>query len=174
MFAPDLIQPAEMLLQRLRARRLMLATAESCTGGLVSAVLTAIPGSSDVLDRAFVTYSNAAKAEMLGVPPELIEEDGAVSESVARAMAEGAIRHSNASLSIAITGIAGPGGGSDLKSVGTVHFAVAHKASRWTLHRARYFGDRGRDEVRNACVLQAFDMLTNAAGDYRVIDPTSD
>lgn len=174
MFAPDLIQSAEILLRRLRVRGLMLATAESCTGGLVSAILTAVPGSSDVLDRAFVSYSNASKSEMLGVLDTLIDEDGAVSESVARAMAEGAVTHSHADLTVSITGIAGPGGGSGLKPAGTVHFAVAHKASRQTLHHVRYFGDRGRDGVRHACVLQAFDMLTNAAGDYRVVEPVAD
>jgi nicotinamide-nucleotide amidase len=169
MFTPDLIHPAQALLERLRKRGLTLATAESCTGGLVSALLTAIPGSSDVIDRAFVTYSNLAKSEMLGVPMDVIIRDGAVSESVVRAMAEGAIHHARADLSVAITGVAGPGGGSDLKPVGTVHFAVAHKASHSTIQRVRYFGDRGRNEVRQACILQALDMLTDAAGQYPVL-----
>src|SRR5262245_44948738 len=102
---------------------LKIATAESCTGGLVAAMLTEVAGSSAVVERGFVTYSNAAKSDLLGVPAELIARDGAVSESVARAMAEGALTHAPADLAVAITGIAGPGGGSAEKPVGLVHFA---------------------------------------------------
>ncbi|MHA1166089.1 MAG: CinA family protein, partial [Alphaproteobacteria bacterium] len=117
----ELKQSASDLLDALRAQGLMLAAAESCTGGLISACLTEIPGSSDVLERGFVTYSNAAKTEMLGVPPEMIESNGAVSEEVAGAMASGALTFSKADISVAVTGIAGPGGGSDDKPVGLVH-----------------------------------------------------
>src|SRR3982751_3041231 len=116
---------ARSLLDLCRSRKLTIATAESCTGGLVAAALTAIPGSSDVVDRGFVTYSNAAKTEMLGVPADLIATHGAVSEPVARAMAEGALSRSNADVAVAITGIAGPDGGSDAKPVGLVHLAAA-------------------------------------------------
>ena len=119
-----LIAQAADLLEACRAKGELIATAESCTGGLVSATLTAVPGSSDVFDRGFVTYSNTAKSEMLGVPYWLIERHGAVSEDVARAMAGGALTHSNASLAVAVTGIAGPDGGTPEKPVGLVHFAA--------------------------------------------------
>lgn len=134
-----------------------LATAESCTGGLVAGALTAVPGSSAVLDRGFVTYSNSAKSSMIGVPADLIDTDGAVSESVARAMAEGAVSHSMADLAVSITGVAGPGGGSLDKPVGLVHFA-AHDAAG-SLHVMRRFGDLGRDQIRLASVRVALGML---------------
>ena len=133
------------------------ATAESCTGGMVAAALTAIAGSSSVVDRGFVTYSNEAKTEMLGVPAELIVQHGAVSEAVARAMAEGALAHSHAQIAVAITGIAGPGGGSADKPVGLVHFACA-TAGQPTRHQAVIFpGDRAA--VRQAAAMTALDML---------------
>src|SRR6476620_6287796 len=113
MFAPHLLALAESVLSSARAKGLRITTAESCTGGLIAALLTEIPGSSDVLDRGFVVYSNQAKSDMLGVPPDLITEHGAVSEAVARAMAHGALAHSDAQLAVAVTGIAGPGGGDD-------------------------------------------------------------
>src|SRR5499427_4160717 len=116
---------AHALLDLCRAKRLMIATAESCTGGLVAAMLTEIPGSSDVLERGFVTYSNAAKTAMLGVPADVIARFGAVSRETAGAMAQGALTHSPADLAVSITGIAGPGGGSPDKPVGLVHFAAA-------------------------------------------------
>lgn len=159
--SPSAREAAEALLALCRAQKLTVATAESCTGGLVAAVLTAIAGSSDVVDRGFVTYSNQAKAEMLGVPPGLIECHGAVSEPVARAMAEGALRHSAASLSVAVTGIAGPDGGSPDKPVGLVHFAAA-RSSR-VVHAERRFGAIGRDAVRAASVEQALAMLRQLA-----------
>lgn len=137
---------------------LKIATAESCTGGMVSAALTDIAGSSAVFDRGFVTYSNDAKIAMLGVDLALITRDGAVSESVARAMAEGALKNSGADLAVAITGIAGPGGGTATKPVGLVHFASARK-DQATQHVEARFGDLGRDKVREAALMQALNML---------------
>ena len=127
MFDQALSAQSEGLLQALRASGLMIATAESCTGGLIAGLLTEIAGSSDVVDRGFVTYSNEAKQDCLGVPAELIARDGAVSSTVARAMAEGALRHSRADIAVSVTGVAGPGGGSAEKPVGLVHLAVARK-----------------------------------------------
>ena len=148
---------AAALVSALRRRGIMVATAESCTGGLIAAALTAIAGSSDVLDRGFVTYSNASKTAMLGVPARLIESDGAVSERVARAMAEGALARSDASVTIAVTGIAGPGGGSAEKPVGTVWFGCARRGGA-TYSELRVFpGDRAA--VRTATVLRAFELL---------------
>ncbi|WP_306027395.1 CinA family protein [Stappia sp. MMSF_3263] len=129
----------------------MLATAESCTGGLIAGVLTEISGSSAVVERGFVTYSNEAKTEMLGVPADLIRSDGAVSQRVAIAMAEGALRGSRADVAVSVTGVAGPGGGSPDKPVGLVHFGFARRgfAAR---HLEKRFGDIGRDKVRLATV----------------------
>jgi nicotinamide-nucleotide amidase len=147
MFSSDFRARAEKLLVDARAKGLKIATAESCTGGLIAGLLTEIPGSSDVFERGFVTYSNEAKEELLGVPAALIRQHGAVSAQVARVMAEGAIRNSTAQLSVAVTGVAGPGGGSDDKPVGLVHIAAA-RAGEATLHRECRFGDIGRTEVR--------------------------
>jgi len=158
MFSQDLRACAETLLAAARAKGLKIATAESCTGGLIAGLLTEIPGSSDVLDRGFFTYSNQAKEEMLGVPGAMLRQHGAVSEIVARAMAEGAIRNSTAQLSIAVTGIAGPGGGTDEKPVGLVHIAAA-RAGEATLHRECRFGDIGRSEIRLATVVAALEFL---------------
>ncbi len=158
MFSADLVARAERLLADARAKGFKIATAESCTGGLVAGLLTEVAGSSDVFERGFVTYSNQAKQELLGVPGALIRQHGAVSEAVARAMAEGAIRHSTAQLSIAITGIAGPGGGTEEKPVGLVHITAA-RAGEATLHRECRFGDIGRDEVRLKSVTTALEML---------------
>jgi nicotinamide-nucleotide amidase len=137
---------------------LMLVTAESCTGGLIAAVLTEIAGSSAVVDRGFVTYSNEAKSGMLGVAPTLIGSHGAVSREVAIAMAEGAIRASRADIAVAVTGIAGPGGGTAEKPVGLVHFAVAIRGGG-TTHAERRFGDIGRSAVRLAAVQAALEMI---------------
>ena len=137
---------------------LKIATAESCTGGLVAAMLTEVAGSSAVVDRGFVTYSNAAKTELLGVPVALMEGDGAVSESVARAMAEGALEHASADLAVAITGIAGPGGGTPQKPVGLVHFA-AHRRGGAVRHARHLFPDLGRSSIRLAAVREALIML---------------
>lgn len=146
-----------------RAHGDLIATAESCTGGLVSAALTAVPGSSDVFERGFVTYTNTAKSEMLGVPFWLIEKHGAVSEEVARAMAGGALSHSNATIAVSITGIAGPGGGTTDKPVGLVHFA-AERCDVPTLHKRMAFGDIGRDAVRRRSVACALEMLRGLVG----------
>ena len=150
-FSAALRHEAALLLDALRARKSQLATAESCTGGLIAALLTEIPGSSDVLERGFVAYSNEAKQECLGVPLEILRTHGAVSEAVTRAMAEGAIAHSRADIAISVTGVAGPGGGSDAKPVGLVHLAAARKGGP-TLHRECRFGDIGRDQVRMRAV----------------------
>ena len=147
------------LLARCKAERLTIATAESCTGGLIAAALTAIPGSSAVVDRGFVTYSNEAKTEMLGVPADLIARRGAVSADVARAMAEGALKQSKADLAIAVTGIAGPDGGSVDKPVGLVHIAAARRGGA-RLHEEMRYGDIGRDNVRYESVASALAMLT--------------
>ena len=157
MFA-ELKQSASDLLDTLRGQGLMLAAAESCTGGLISACLTDIPGSSDVIERGFVTYSNAAKTEMLGVPSKMIESHGAVSQEVAGAMASGAIEYSRADISVAVTGIAGPGGGSDDKPVGLVHLAAMLRGDR-IVHMRCAFGDIGRSEVRELTVDEAFRLV---------------
>jgi nicotinamide-nucleotide amidase len=150
---------ATALLEACRQRKLMLATAESCTGGLLAGALTAIAGSSDVVERGFVVYSNAAKHEMLGVPMPLIEQHGAVSEEVARALAEGAIARSHADIAVSITGIAGPGGGSAHKPVGLVHFATARKGQPTVAQHRVFPGDR--DTVRLASVALALSMLAD-------------
>lgn len=151
---------AETLLAAFRARKKMLATAESCTGGLIAATLTDIPGSSDVVERGFVTYSNAAKTEMLGVPAALIAAEGAVSEPVARAMAAGALAHSAADVAVSVTGIAGPGGGSAAKPVGLVWFGLAARDGTVATVRRVFPGDRGA--VRRAAVAQALLLLAEA------------
>jgi len=152
---------ATTLLQACRARGWMVATAESCTGGLVAALLTEIPGSSDVVERGFVTYSNEAKSEMLGVSAAVIAGQGAVSQPVARAMAEGALAHSRAQVAVSITGIAGPGGGSAAKPVGLVHFGLAVR-DRPTEHLERRYGDLGRVQVRARAVEDALALLEAA------------
>ncbi len=146
-----------LLVRALRDKGWKMATAESCTGGLVAGAITDVAGSSDVFDRGFVTYSNAAKSDMLGVPPALIAQHGAVSEQVARAMAEGALKHSQANVAVAITGVAGPGGGSDEKPVGLVHFACATQQK--TTHLEIYFGNLGRAVVRQAAIHQALQLV---------------
>ena len=158
----DIRALAAEVLRACDAAGLMVATAESCTGGMVAAALTDIPGSSSVVERGFVTYSNEAKAELLGVPTEMIATHGAVSEPVARAMAEGALVHSRADLAVSITGVAGPGGGSAEKPEGLVHFARARKGHP-TQHARIEFGALGRDRVRRASVIQALTMLRAAA-----------
>jgi len=158
MFEERLLREAESLLEACRTRGLKLATAESCTGGLIAALLTEIPGSSDVVERGFVTYSNAAKAEQLGVPADLIAVHGAVSEPVARTMAEGALSHSHADLAVSVTGVAGPGGGSLAKPVGLVHLAVARGGAP-TLHQELRLGDMGRGPIRMATLEAALVLL---------------
>ncbi|ADL01089.1 CinA family protein [Brevundimonas subvibrioides] len=162
MFPEDIQALADAVIGAATARGLTVATAESCTGGLVAAALTAVPGSSAVVDRGFVTYSNAAKTQMLGVPAELIDRNGAVSEPVARAMAAGARDLAGVDLAVSITGIAGPGGGSADKPVGLVHFGCA--SPQGVAHAVHRFGDLGRDTVRLASVRVALQMLLDAAG----------
>lgn len=161
MFPDPMLEQATRLLQACRSAGATIATAESCTGGLIAALLTEIAGSSDVLDRGFVTYSNAAKTELLGVPALMIEEHGAVSEPVARAMAQGAIRYSQANLAVSVTGVAGPGGGTAAKPVGLVHLATA-RSSGAVLHLECRFGDIGRDGVRMRSVDAALALLRRA------------
>jgi nicotinamide-nucleotide amidase len=161
MFPDELLARAAALVAACTARGVMLATAESCTGGAVAALLTEIPGSSAALDRGFVTYSNAAKSEMLGVPPAMIAAEGAVSEAVARAMAAGVLGHARADVAVSITGVAGPGGGSAAKPVGLVHFACARRGGA-TVAVERRFGDIGRGPIRLASVAQALALLEAA------------
>lgn len=161
------------LLANCRRLQMTVATGESCTGGLIAAILTEVPGSSDVLDRAFVTYSNAAKSEMLDVPPDLIVRHGAVSEAVAVAMVSGVLNHCNADLAVAVTGIAGPGGGTKDKPVGLVHLAAARRGEP-VVHTRRVFDDHGRHFIRLATVDVAFDLLRRLAeGNARPIGPVS-
>ena len=158
MFPKDLIEQASALLQSCRKAGVTVATAESCTGGLIAGCLTEIAGSSDVVDRGVVTYSNEAKNVMLDVPMRLIERHGAVSESVARTMAEGALAHSFAVLSVAVTGVAGPGGGTAEKPIGLVHLACAKRGGE-TRHREERYGDLGRAAIREATIRTAMEML---------------
>jgi nicotinamide-nucleotide amidase len=158
---PEMTKRAAALLDAYREKRLKIATAESCTGGLVAALLTEISGSSAVVERGFVTYSNEAKTELIGVPVELIAVQGAVSQKVARAMAEGALDHSRADVAVAITGVAGPTGGTATKPVGLVHFGLARKG-RETVHLERRYGDLGRENVRRRAVEDALALLEQA------------
>ena len=158
----EIAAAAARVLEAGRARGLKIATAESCTGGLVAGALTDIAGSSDVVERGYVTYSNEAKVEMLGVDEATLAAHGAVSKATTEAMAAGAIRRSAADLAVAVTGIAGPGGGSAEKPVGLVHFAAAARDGRHE-HREQRFGDIGRDEVRRRSVLVALEMLEKLA-----------
>jgi nicotinamide-nucleotide amidase len=165
----DLGEIANQALIAFRTAGLKAATAESCTGGLIAALLTSVPGSSDVVDRGFVTYSNEAKVEMLGVPPSMIEEFGAVSGQVAAAMAQGALEASNADATVAVTGIAGPGGGSEAKPVGLVFIAVATRMEVGAFVEEFRFDDLGRDHVRNETARNALEMLIS----YGLPDPAA-
>ena len=158
LFTPALLSRAEKLLAALRSRKLKLVTAESCTGGLIAGLLTEIAGSSDVVERGFVVYSNEAKLSLLGVPAHIIEHHGAVSEATARAMAEGALRNSLADIAVSVTGIAGPGGGSAEKPVGLVHFGCASRHGE-TVHRRFVFAKANRGEVRLRSVTAALDLI---------------
>lgn len=157
----DLIPLAAKVLDRLKAKNMMLATAESCTGGLIAGTLTEIAGSSAAIDRGFVTYSNEAKSEMLGVAPNLISTTGAVSKDVAIAMAEGALAKSRAGIAVSVTGIAGPGGGSDDKPVGTVHVAVAMKGQP-AQHLHCWFADHGRQSIRLETIQTALNAVLDS------------
>ena len=162
MFDEEITGAATALLDLCKTKRLMVATAESCTGGLVAGALTEIAGSSDVVERGCVTYSNNAKMQMLGVPLGTLKDFGAVSRETAEAMARGALANSGAHLAVSITGIAGPGGGSADKPVGLVHFAAASRSGR-LIDIEQRFGDIGRSKVRRASVLQALAMLHKLA-----------
>ena len=158
MFEDRLLNLARLLLDDAQQKRLRIVTAESCTGGLLAGLLTEIPGSSKVLERGYVVYSNRAKQEVLGVPGDMLADFGAVSEAVARSMAEGALENSRANISIAITGVAGPGGGTPLKPVGLVHIAAARENFP-IMHQACRFGEIGRANVRLEALKTAMTML---------------
>src|SRR5271170_3628501 len=161
MFPPDLLVRAAELIVRYRSAGLMVATAESCTGGLIAGLLTEIPGSSNVVERGFVVYSNAAKEELLGVPAATIADYGAVSEETARAMAEGALRASRADVAVSVTGIAGPDGGTAAKPVGLVHFACARRGGA-AVALERRFEPLTRSAIRLASLETALGLLEAA------------
>ncbi len=158
MFASDLVASAGVLLDLCRAQGLKITTAESCTGGLVGGLLTEIAGSSDVYERGFITYSNTAKMEQLAVARAVIEGHGAVSAAVAAAMADGALKHAHADIAVAVTGIAGPGGGTAQKPVGLVYIAAQRRGDAARIQRFT-FGDIGRSEIRLSSVREAIAML---------------
>jgi nicotinamide-nucleotide amidase len=158
MFSLEIETLARLVLDDARTRSLRIVTAESCTGGLVAASLCAIAGASDVFERGFVAYTNRAKQEMLGISGDLIADLGAVSEPIVRMMAEGALENSHAHLAVAITGVAGPGGGSPMKPVGTVHFATV-RSNESLHHRMEFFDLDSRGEIQMACVQVALEML---------------
>lgn len=158
LFPDDIAAAARSLIALYAARGWMIATAESCTGGLIAGALTDVPGSSAVVDRGFVTYTNEAKMDLVGVQPAVLAQYGAVSRQTALQMASGALTRSRAHVSVAVTGIAGPGGGSDEKPVGLVHLAARCRDGR-VLHREMRYGDLGRDEIRLATVRTALEML---------------
>ncbi len=158
MFSDDRIAAARDLLDDLRRRGLKLVTAESCTGGLIAALLTEVPGSSDVFERGFVTYSNDSKVETIGVPRDLIEHYGAVSAEVAEAMAKGALAHSKADIAISVTGVAGPGGGTEEKPVGLVYLTVLSPGRDATTKEYR-FSVPSRSDIRMATVGEALSLI---------------
>jgi nicotinamide-nucleotide amidase len=158
MFSLEIQTLARLVIDDARERSLRLVTAESCTGGLVAAAICAVPGASDVFERGFVAYTNRAKQEQLGVSGDMIADLGAVSEPIARMMAEGALEHSHAHVAVAITGVAGPGGGTPLKPVGTVHFATA-RANQSVQHRMEMFDLDERWDIQIASVQTALELL---------------
>ena len=160
-FPAELYDAASALLDELQRHALLVVTAESCTGGLIAALLTEVPGSSGMVERGFVTYSNAAKTELLGVSGDMIARHGAVSEEVARAMADGALSRTPAHIALSVTGIAGPDGGTAEKPVGLVYLGVAAKGEETQVRECR-FGDIGRKAVRLATVREALDLLRSA------------
>lgn len=160
----DIEETARRIVGDFTEKKLLIATAESCTAGLIAGVITEIPGSSNVFDRGFVTYSNEAKREMIGVANATLKAHGAVSRPTALEMAQGAIGNSGANISIAVTGIAGPGGGTEEKPVGLVHLAAA-RTGHETLHREMRYGEIGRSAVRLATVRTALEMLIEIARD---------
>jgi nicotinamide-nucleotide amidase len=158
MFSLEIDTLARLVIDDARERSLRIVTAESCTGGLVAAAICAIPGASDVFERGFVAYTNRAKQELLGISGDLIADLGAVSEPIARMMAEGAVEHSHAHLSVAVTGVAGPDGGTPMKPVGTVHFATA-RSNQSVQHRMEIFELETRWEIQMAAVQVALELL---------------
>jgi nicotinamide-nucleotide amidase len=158
MFSLEIQSLARLLIDDARERSLRLVTAESCTGGLVAAAICSIPGASDVFERGFVAYTNRAKQELLGVSGDMLADLGAVSEPIVRMMAEGALEHSHAHVAVAITGVAGPGGGTPLKPVGTVHFATA-RANQSVQHRLEIFDLDQRWDIQMASVQIALELL---------------
>src|SRR5258708_28646487 len=170
MLEQELTEQARVLLDLCRRKKLKLAAAESCTGGLLAATLTEIPGSSDVFERGFVTYSNEAKGEMLGVTRMPLAGHGAVSRETAEAMTMGVLAHAPVDLAVSITGIAGPGGAVPGKPVGLVYLAAAARSGRLIAHERKY-GDIGRAQVRRACVIEALAMLGELAASERAGPP---
>jgi nicotinamide-nucleotide amidase len=168
----ELTEAARALLDLCRRKGFKLAAAESCTGGLLAATLTEIPGSSDVFERGFVTYSNEAKQAMLGIAPTTLAGHGAVSRETAEAMATGVLAHAPVDLAVSITGIAGPGGAVPGKPVGLIYLAAAARSGRLIQHERKY-GDIGRAQVRRACVIEALGMLSELATSERAKPPTS-
>lgn len=162
MFHTDIRRRAEVINHTLASSKRMIVTAESCTGGLIAGALTDVPGSSEAVHGGFVTYANEAKEQMIGVPADLLKAHGAVSEQVARAMAEGALRTSGADIAVAVTGIAGPGGGTEGKPVGLVYFACAMGDS--TKAAVERYGDIGRQVVREKSILRALDLVIETLG----------
>jgi nicotinamide-nucleotide amidase len=162
MLDEDIVEAAKNLLTICRRKNLLVATAESCTAGLVAGTLSEVPGVSSILDRGYITYSNQAKHEMLGVPLDVLNRHGAVSRETAEAMVRGVLGHSRVHLAVSVTGIAGPDGGSAEKPVGLVHFAAATRSGKLT-HAEKRYGDIGRANVRKQSVLQAFRMLHELA-----------
>ncbi|MBV9347602.1 MAG: CinA family protein [Pseudolabrys sp.] len=162
MLDDDIVEAAKRLLAICKRKNLLVGTAESCTAGLVAGTLTEIPGVSSILDRGFITYSNEAKHEMLGVSRDILKTKGAVSPEVAEAMVRGVLGHSHVHLAVSVTGIAGPDGGSPEKPVGLVFFGAGTRGGKLITAEKRY-GDIGRDKVRKQSVLQAFRMLHELA-----------
>ena len=158
MFSLEIETLARLVIDDAREKNLRLVTAESCTGGLVSGAICSIAGASDVFERGFVVYTNRAKQEMLGVSGDLIADLGAVSEPIVRMMAEGALENSHAHVAVAITGVAGPGGGTPLKPVGTVHFATA-RANQSVQHRMEVWDEDDRETIQLKAVQTALEML---------------
>lgn len=163
MFAPDIHQHAANIISRYAARGMKIVTAESCTGGLIAAALTEIPGASAVVERGFISYSNDAKVELLGVMPELLQISGAVSADAAEEMAQGALDFSRAHVALSVTGIAGPDGGSPLKPVGLVFFGLATKAGTRMHYRAQFSGDR--TQIRQQALREGLRLLLSAISD---------
>ncbi|MGB7259226.1 MAG: CinA family protein [Pseudolabrys sp.] len=162
MLDEDIVEAAKRLLDICKRKNLLVATAESCTAGLVAGTLTEVPGTSSILDRGYITYSNEAKHEMLGVSHEILSKFGAVSRETAEAMVRGVLGNSRVHLAVSVTGIAGPDGGSAEKPVGLVHFATASRSGKLA-HAEKRYGNIGRDKVRKESVLQAFRMLHDLA-----------